>query len=147
MIREARHEDVETLLALAREMHAESPRYSVLAFSDDKVRGLFRRLIDSPDGLLLVADHGERIVGGLAAAILPHWFSDDLFASDLGVFLLPGCRGGMTAVRLVKAYIEWAKFRGALTIQLGISTGVQVDETAALYRRLGLKEFSIGFEV
>lgn len=147
MIREARHDDIEALLALAKEMHAESPRYSLLRFSADKVTGLFRRLIDSPDGLLLVADSGGEISGAIAAMVTPHWFSDDLVSTDIGLFMLPRHRGGMTAVRLMRGYIEWAKFKGALQIQAGISTGVQVEEAAALYRRMGLKQFSIGFEV
>jgi GNAT superfamily N-acetyltransferase len=147
MIREARHDDIPALLTLAQEMHAESPRYSLLRFSADKVAGLFCCLIDSPDGLLLVADNGGEIAGGIAAMVTPHWFSDDLVSSDIGLFMLPRHRGGMTAVRLMRGYIEWAKFRGALQIQAGISTGVQVEESAALYRRMGLKQFSIGFEV
>jgi GNAT superfamily N-acetyltransferase len=147
MIREARYDDIDALLALAKEMHAESPRYSLLRFSADKVAGVFRRLIDSPDGLLMVAENSGEIVGGMAAMVTPHWFSDDLVSSDIGLFMLPRHRGGMTAVRLMRSYIEWAKFKGALQIQAGISTGVQVEEAAALYRRMGLKQFSIGFEV
>ncbi len=145
-IRPATHDDLGPLMDIAAAMHAESPRFSRLRFSTPKVMQLFLMLIESPDCLLLVADRDGAVIGGMAGMVTPHWFSDDLVSNDYGVFLLPDHRGGMTAARLVRGYIDWAKARGAKMIQLGISTGVQTEETVALYQALGLKQFSVGFE-
>ncbi len=146
-IRPATHDDLDLLMDIAVAMHRESPRFSRLGFSPEKVLNLYVTLIDQPQGLLLVAERDGLVVGGVAAFVSEHWFSDDLVANEFAVFLLPEHRGGMTAARLVRGYIEWAQAQGAKIIQLGISTGVQPVETAALYRALGLKEFSLGFEV
>ena len=146
-IRPATYEDLDILLDIAAAMHRESSRFARLEFSNAKVLQLFITLIESDNGLLLVAERDDTVVGAVAAMIGQHWFSEDIVANEYGVFILPQHRGGMTGARLVRGYIEWAKTKGANMIQLGISTGVHTDETAALYRALGLKQFSIGFEV
>jgi hypothetical protein len=79
--------------------------------------------------------------------VAPHWFSDDLVASEFGVFLLPEHRGGTAVVRLIREFIRWAQEKGAKMIQIGVSTGVKTGETAALYKAIGLKPCSFGFEV
>ena len=146
-IRPATHDDLDLLMPIAESMHIESPRYSKLAFSHDKVLQLYITLIDADSCLMLVAEQDGEIIGGVAGMVTPHWFSDELVANEYGVFILPDHRGGMTAVRLVRGYIEWAKSQGAKMIQLGISTGVHVEQTQALYQAIGLKQFSVGFEV
>lgn len=146
-LRPATHEDLTALMLIAETMHMESPRFSRLRFSGDKVQKLFVRLTVSPDALLLVAERNGELVGGIAGMVTPHWFSDDLVSNDYALFMLPEHRGGTTAIRLARAYIEWAQAKGAKMIQLGISTGVHAEETAALYKAIGLKKFSEGFEV
>lgn len=146
-IRPATHDDLDLLMPIAEAMHKESPRYSKLAFSHAKVLQLYINLINSDACLLLIAERDGEILGGVAGFVSPHWFSDDLVANEYGVFILPDHRGGMTAVRLVRGYIDWAKSKGAQMIQMGISTGVHVEETEALYQAIGLKQFSVGFEV
>lgn len=147
LIRDATPDDLDLLMDIAQAMHQESPRFSKLAFSEAKVLQLYVGLMELPNGLLAVAEKDGVVVGGVAGIVTEHWFSTDLTANEFAVFILPEHRGGMTAARLVQHYVQWAKAQGAKLIQLGISTGVQPVETAALYRALGLKEFSVGFEV
>lgn len=146
-IRPATLDDLNMLMGIAVAMHRESPRFSKLSFSHAKVQQLFATLVNAPSGLLLVAERDSMLTGAVAAVICPHWFSDELVATEYGVFILPEHRGGMAAARLVRAYVGWAKEQGARLIQCGISTDVHHEETAALYQALGLKQFSIGFEV
>lgn len=146
-IRPATVDDLDLLMEIAVAMHAESPRYSKLALSLTKMLNLFVFLMDNPDGLLIVAERDGAVIGGVAGMVAQHWFSEELIAQEYAVFLLPEHRGGMAAARLVKEFIAWGQSKGAKMIQLGISTGVHVEETAALYRALGLKQFSYGFEV
>lgn len=145
MIRYATLDDLDVLMDLAELMHQESPRYSRLSFNSDKVLALYVNLINT--GIVLVVEKDQQIVGGLAGFVAPHWFSDDLVASEFGVFLLPDHRGGTAVVRLIKEFIRWSKDKGAKMIQIGVSTGVRTEETAALYKAIGLKPCSFGFEV
>lgn len=134
MIRPATEEDIPRLVELGRMMHAES-RYAGLDYAATKVDALLRRLMT--DGFLIVAQQGERLVGGFAGMISEHWFSHDLVAADLALFIEPDARGGMTAPRLVKAFVTWAKARGASVIDIGVNTGVHTEETGMLLERLG----------
>jgi len=146
-IRPATIEDLPALIDLGRRMHQESPRFSRLSFNDEKVRNLLMMATVSPNYCLLVADNDGELMGGFAGFIAAHWFSDDLVASDLALFVQPGRRGGMAGARLVKAFIAWAHDHGAKQTNLGISTGVSVEETAQLYSAIGLKQFGYLFEV
>jgi GNAT superfamily N-acetyltransferase len=147
-IRPAVPDDLPTLLELGRCMHAESPRFSALTFDATKVFELLTSAIDDDRYLLIVVDDGEGgLAGGFLGYITPQWFSHDEVAADLALFVDPDRRGGIVAARLLKAYAEWAEARGAKQITAGISTGVMVEQTAQMYRRLGFNQYGYLFEV
>jgi GNAT superfamily N-acetyltransferase len=147
-IRPAISADLDTLVALGRRMHAESPRFSMLGFDETKVRALLLNAITDDRYLLIVAEREDgEVIGGFAGFMAPHWFSQDYVASDIGLFVDPDRRGGIVAARLLKDYVAWAQARGAKQINAGISTGVMVEQTAQMYRLLGLKQFGYLFEV
>lgn len=136
MIRPATLLDVPQLVVLGERMHAES-RFSAMGYAPDKVAALLTGLISSPVGCVLVAERQGAVVGGMAGYCDAHFFSNDLFAADLAVFVEPDRRGGIAAARLVRAFVDWATRRGARMIQVGISTGVHVEQTTRLYESLG----------
>ena len=138
MIRNATRDDLPALVELGRAMAAESPRYRRLTYSARKVGTLLGNMIDSPDGFVMLAEQGGKIFGVMAAFVSEHWMSEDRMSSDFGLFILPEHRGGTAAMRMARAYIEWARSRGAIDISLGISTNVNSDQTARFYRALGL---------
>ncbi len=146
-IRPATLDDLDVLMDIGEAMHKESPRFSRMTYSHAKVLQTFIDLINADCGLIVVAEQDGEIIGGIAAMATPHWFSHDLMASDLALFILPEHRGGMTAVRLIKHYIAWAGEKGAVITQMGISTGVHAEETAAMFSAVGLKQFGYLFEV
>lgn len=143
MIRPATHDDIDVIIALGRKMHAESPRYSRLSFCPDKLRATLNQLLSIDDGIVLLYERGGQVIGGFMGFITTHWFSHELIANDLALFLDPNHRGGMAAVRLVKRYIEITKARGVDPefIQIGISTGVHLEETEQLFSLIGLHKF------
>lgn len=147
-IRPAVLADLDQLEELGKRMHAESPRFSRLTYNAGKVYSMLTTALHDPRYFLHVAeqDNGE-LAGGFAGIAMPHWCSDDEVACDLALFVEPGRRGGMAAVRLIKAFVAWAENRSAKQINLGISTGVHTEETAQLYRAIGLKQFGYLFEV
>lgn len=147
-IRPAKHTDLEAIEALGRRMHAESPRFSSLTYLDRKVWVMLENALNDARYFLHVAEHDDgTLLGGFLGFAAPHWCSDDLVACDLALFVDPCRRGGMAAARLVKEFIAWAKQCEAKQINLGISTGVHVEETAQLYRTIGLKQYGYLFEV
>lgn len=138
-IRNASTSDLDQLVAMAESMHHESPRFRGFTFLPDRLRGVLDSLLDMDHGCLLVAEQGTELTGGLAAVAYPHFACDVLQACDLGLFMLPQHRGGTTAARLVRKYVEWARGIGAEP-SIGINTGVDPDRTARLLATLGAQQ-------
>lgn len=137
MIRPATHQDIPRMVELGALMHGESPTFCRLQFDAAKLAATIASLIDAPTGFAHVAEQGDQLAGGMLAMVAPHYFSPDLVACDLALFMAPEHRGGMAAVRLVSAYADWAQGQGAVITQIGVMTGVNVDKTEALLHRLG----------
>jgi GNAT superfamily N-acetyltransferase len=136
MIRVAALGDIDTLISIGRVMHNESA-YKALRFNDDKVGELLAGLIAEPNGVVFIAERAGVILGGFAGGISDFWFSNDSHAFDYGLFILPEHRGGSAAIRLLSAFESWAKDMGAKWCDIGITTGVHVEQTARMYEKLG----------
>ena len=141
-IRPAVVQDVLHLAEIGRVLHEQSS-FAGMAYDPDASASYLLSLIVNTnpaiDYFVYVAenDAGE-VVGGMAGYCAKSWFGPDRTASDISLFIIPEARGGMTAVRLVKAYIEWAKAHGARQIRPGVSTGAIGSAAEGLYSRLGL---------
>ena len=142
-IREAQRDDIPDLMPLAIEMHKES-RYSTMDFCVDKTINFLLYCIENPDtNLVAIAENADGdIVGAFAGFAMEHWFSPDKYACDYALFVPPGLRGSSAALHLVSYYVGWAKAKGVPDefIQLGITTGVEVERTAQFFNALGFKQ-------
>jgi GNAT superfamily N-acetyltransferase len=144
-IRQAIPGDVPVLVRLGADLHAESPRYASTAYSPDKVAGLAQAIIDGrvPDAVIFVAVEYGEVIGIFAGTVFEHWFSHDRMATDYTFYLRPESRGqGKTAVRLVKAFEQWARDRGVTSLVFGTSTEIAERRTVALYHHLGYRDYS-----
>ena len=139
MIRIATIEDVPAILALGRRLHVESPRFSRLAFVEEKARNFIEYLIESPKGWVVVAEKDGQVIGGMAAILFEEWFSTDSVATDVSLFVAPEHRGSLTASRLIAAFRGWAESAGAAYAVAGASTGIHPEAVGDLYERLGAK--------
>lgn len=146
-LRDPKQADITRLMELAKQMHAESPRFSQLRFNEIKACQFILAMMHPEHFFFKVVERHGQIVGGMAAMLTPQWFSDDLTASDIVLFIAPEHRGGMAAARLIKAYKEWAKQSGAVLISLGVSTGVMVEQTSQFMQAIGCKPYGYLFEV
>lgn len=133
-LRPATEADIPRLIELGAVMHAES-RYSCMSYNPKKVGAMLHAVMAR--GFMMVAERDGEIIGGFAGVCEPHWFSDDKLATDMGLFIVPGRRGGMAAALLIEAFLSWAEAQGARLTDILINTGVRVDDTAALFDRLG----------
>lgn len=147
MIRRATTADVAALVELGRAMHAESPTHSRLSFSAARVTQLVSSMIARPLTALVLVSENEGVIDGAALAhIEPHWYSDDLVAQELAVYVAPNKRGTLRAARLVASIDAWACAMGAKMLQAGCTTGVAVNRTIELYEHLGFSRVAIGVE-
>ena len=143
-IRKAEEKDIPSILVLGRRMHAESPRFSSFAFNPDKCADLCRNLITSPMGRVFVAEKEKEILGVFAGFVAEHFFSDELTASDVAVYVLPEYRNGMAFIRMLQAFEDSVTpDNGSIEVTLGISTEINPEKTRRLYACMGYS--NVGF--
>lgn len=141
MIRSATIDDLPAMLELGARMHLES-RFRDLPYDLAKVADVLSSLIDGA-GLVLVAEMHGRVVGGIVGMVVEHWFSRVKVAQDFALFIEPEHRGSMLAVRLLARYEAWAREQGAHAVEMGINTGVHVEQTARLLELRGFSQAAV----
>jgi len=138
-IQPATEKDIPEMVRLGSLMHEESA-YNKFDFDLDKVARNFAFWINNPDYFAVVAkdDSGE-LVGGYCGYVTEYFFGKDLIACDLGLFIDPKRRGGMTAIKLIKAFEDWAASKGVKEVCPGTTTMVAPERTSRMYELLGYK--------
>lgn len=135
MIRAAKNEDVGRLVELGQQLHDTSD-YVDIPFNSEKVAALLNRLIEGA-GVVFIAEIDGRIVGGFAGGVTDYWFSDELVGFDYSFFIEPSSRNGITAMKLIAAFKNWCKAKGARHLKVGITTGINVERTTEFYLSMG----------
>jgi len=129
MIRPATLADVVSIVALGRIMVTES-WYRHHPYDAEKTAETIRRLIE---GEFAVVHEVDGVIDGFLLGYTAElWFSRDLGAFDLGLYVREDRRGGSIAFRLVAAYLDWARVKGATEITISSSCGVEKDSITRL---------------
>ncbi len=121
-LRLATLEDLPALVVLGREMHATSS-YAPMDFDPERLKETITELMNKSQFVVVVEDTNGQVVGGMLGTVTQSWFGQDMVANDLALFVSQDARGGMAAVRLLKAFVQWAKLAGAKQIRPGVTTG------------------------
>lgn len=143
MTRFGTFDDIPAIVALGRAMHAES-RFRTISFDESKLARVLALLM-ADGGCVLVAERDGVLIGAFLGAVSEFYFSREQEASDLALFVHPQHRGGMAGPALLRAFIAWAKARGVRHLGVAISTGVMIEETGALFERLGFQRVGAAF--
>lgn len=139
MIRLATLKDLPDLVRLGLELHRSSDhvRHN---FKPEKVAEKLAEIIEGNSTVVFVAERNGEIIGGFAGGVTELWYSDSLIGFDYSLFIQQGKRHGITAIRLLIAFEEWAKIMGAKEIHMGITTGINVESTSKLYESRGFNQ-------
>jgi len=138
MIRPAVHADVPIINELGEQMFNESAYAQVCKYDPEKVAHLLSLMVDTSDEYFLyVAEKDGTIIGMYLGLLTEYYFSKDLMAVDLALYVDSTKRGGLAAIKLVQAFEDWAFERGAKEIVPATSTQVAPERTAQLYHLLG----------
>lgn len=143
MVRAATFDDIPAIVGLLRVMHAES-RFRSIEFVDSKAAATVAALL-TERMCVLVAERDGAAIGFFLGAVSEYFFSLERYAADLALFVDPGHRGGMTGASLLRAFKAWAQDQGIRHVEIGVTTGVTVEKTAALFERLGFRRQGILF--
>lgn len=135
-IRPALREELPAIVALGREMHAES-RQCGLPFAVDRLTDTLTQILNH--GFLWVHETNGQIDGAMAGFVSECWYANVKTAGELGLYVQPTANGGIAALRLVKRFVAWATEKGVAEITMGITTGVNIAETGKIYEHLGFE--------
>lgn len=141
-VREARGTDIVELTDKSRQVLAESI-YSSLLFDPAKTANYIMGAILKQPGwfIRVIVDDADLVVGGLICCCSESIFGPDKIAQDITIMVLQEHRGRCTRqlLRIVREYKEWAIADGAKLIKMGVSSGMNMDKTSALFEHMGFK--------
>jgi GNAT superfamily N-acetyltransferase len=140
-IRFATLEDLPQLLALGQRMHALT-RFKAHPFEREKLAQQLQQIITQGQSqgkyaFLVAANSKAQVAGILIGVMEQHIFSPGWCASVMHYDVLPEARGGGYAVRLLKAFEQWAKNRKAMEINLGVNSGGDFARVGKFAQRMG----------
>lgn len=140
IIREATYDDLDAVVNHMYQMH-QSTSYCTTDFCLETTIASASTFIDNDEICLFVLDIGGKVEGMMIAFIAPTWWGPSLSSSDVLLYISPVYRKQNYASALVNKYVEWAKENGVQDdqIKLGITTEINVDKTASLYKSLGFE--------
>lgn len=137
-------DDIAARVGMNRRAHEEIG--DGLPFDDDMVRRFYERRVNRPDQCVLQAELNGEIVGGLTGQIARHFHCPALGASLLGIYVLPRHRGSLAAIKLLHGFRRWAGRNGAVRIYASVTSGLDIDRTDRLFRRLGFRPKGVSYE-
>lgn len=137
MIRDATLADIDALVDLARFF---VPKVGAATLSEKRFRPEICKLIKAENSMVLIAEHENAIVGCLIGQLGRVWYSDDLYATDLGFVVRPEY-SGLYAWLMAKKFIRWAKSdKRVVEVTMQISSGLgDTERVGKMYESLGLK--------
>lgn len=144
-VREATLADVEAIVQLGKHLQ-QSSAYADKGFSEAKAKSVVAMMVDSESDNAFVAEDDQQIIGFFLGGLTYEWFSDDLLGFDYSVYVTPAKRNGRTAIKLFKAFEAWAKAKGAIRMQAGITTNINIEGNRRFYHFLGYEDGGVLFE-
>lgn len=144
MIRPIKSSDIPRLVELGRDMH-QLGIYSEYDFNPAKAAGYLKRFTVYPDlaGFVFLKD--GVIQGGVFGYLDEHFFGGELIAVQENLFIHPDYRGGTAAIRLMKAFNQWAESHNVSCIVFETSQGGKDDRWLKFCENLGYEHVGYVF--
>ena len=134
IIRQWKKEDFKDMIELGEKM-ANEGTYKNISYSKTKLEKMANTLIDKPEKAMgFVAVENDQIIGMMIVYLSSYFFSNDLFAYDLLLYVDPDKRKSVRVpIKLVNACTDWAREKGAKEFRPGSSVGIKTDKVEKLY--------------
>lgn len=134
-LRPMRESDLSLAIDLGATIHARS-NYANLLYDKSYLMGFGRRALNDTNCVCLVAESKGALVGFFVGCVQPLYFSGELRATDLIFFVKDGKAGMRGASNMIEVYETWAKGKGAVVVDLSITTGINAYRTGKFYEHL-----------
>lgn len=106
-------------------------------FDPARFRGIWTELLNGGAGVIFAALEGDQITGAIGGIIHREIYGDRLIAEEFFWFQRAAHRGA--GVRLYRAFEQWARERGARSIQMVHLFDVMPEKVARFYLRSGFE--------
>ncbi|MEQ9143976.1 MAG: GNAT family N-acetyltransferase [Parvibaculaceae bacterium] len=136
-------DDIEAIIALIRQAHAES-RYADYPFAQVRLRRYTSQVLGDTDGRqarVFLAKAGGRTVGMAAASATPLIYSTAIVVSTMLFFVEEKYRGGSAPARLLAALTAWAREKQAVELSVHVTRGLDegAERINAFFRAKGFE--------
>ena len=134
--------DIPHCIELGRYFH-EKTRFSKYEYQEELVNKNLLGLIEIGQNkqkthcFLLAENTNNVLVGALIACIDKHIFSNQPVANVISFGVLPQARMTGAAIRLLQAFHVWSQKRGVFELNVGINSGVHIQKSDHLMKKLG----------
>lgn len=137
-IRPATHDDLDAMVAMGERFFAFSRFADFAVFDRDVARASIANLTALDGGIALVAVVGGEIVGGIIGVLAPLWFApSQLSATEFAWWVSEEHRGGTTGIKLLRAFEQWAKDKGAAMVSMSDLVIEGATPAGRLFEKLG----------
>ena len=109
----------------------------------EKVTNYFLAAMNQPNMFGIVSLKEDIPIGFMIGCILEFPYSEDKFARQLELYVVPKERGKMTGLQMMKKFIEWSKMNGAKEVIFEVSN--QAGSFEKLAERLGMEEIGTSY--
>lgn len=135
--------DYPSLLRILRDITADS-RYAEFGYDEAGVSLMLDTLHAQGYAAILV-DENDVAVGGIGGFVYPMYFNGKLQANDVAFFIEPVHRTFHNAVALIRAWTAWATSKGAIYVEVHVTSGVADERIGKLLKRLGYGNAGLAF--
>jgi GNAT superfamily N-acetyltransferase len=142
VVRVATGDDAPELLKMIGHFLSDTVYGETVDGETDTMAALVNRVASGELGQVLVAEHAGSPVGMVGVLVYDHPLTGKTVGSELIWWVEPSARSTRAGVKLLKASEEWAKERGALSMQF-MSWHGRLKE---FYERLGYRELETVYE-
>ena len=135
--------DLYWIQKISKDFLKESAWGNRVEINEDKVKNYFLAAMKQPNMFGIVSLKEDNPTGFMIGCILNFPYSEDKFARQLELYVVPKERGKMAGLQMMKRFIEWSKINGAKEVIFDVSN--QTGSFNKLAERLGMKEIGTSY--
>ena len=132
VIREAKAEDIETVVAMGQAFLLAGPYKDQISNPEEATKYAFS-MLKNINARILVAEEDGVVVGVFAFVVFPHYFSGELTSGEMIWYVRPESRKGGVALKLLAEGERISRELGVKRMQLTAPS----EEIGKLYRYCG----------
>ena len=141
MIRLATAADIPRLVEMGSRSLLNGPYKDKIKDNPQAAAELGFAIIEDQKGLVIVAEEDGKVIGLLALAIFPHYFTKELTAAEVMWYVEPEHRQSLTALCLFRRGEQEARRAGCTTMQFTAPT----EQVAKAYEKLGYEAIEVAY--